>query len=256
MKKKSVIRLISILLAAAIITAGAYVGNMFGYFNKGNSSMYSLKNTGIIQSSLEGKTIIFLGSSVTYGYGSKGVSFVDFMEKQDGIIAVKEAKSGTTLVDDKVSSYVSRMKKLDKDIKADAFICQLSTNDATKNKPLGEISDSFDIYDFDTHTVAGAMEYIIAYARQTWDCPIIFYTGTKYESDNYSDMVELLLMLQDKWDIGVIDLWNDETMNSVSDENYKLYMNDSIHPTRAGYRDWWLPVMREYVEKYLSEYQK
>ena len=80
--------------------------------------------------------------------GSKGVSFADFLEKTDGIIAIKEAVSGTTLVDIKENSYVSRMKTIDKNIKADAFVCQLSTNDATKEMPLGEISKSYDINDF------------------------------------------------------------------------------------------------------------
>ena len=127
-----------------------------------------MKDTASVSDSLiNGKTVIFLGSSVTFGYGSLGVSFTDFLEKSDGITAVKEAVSVTTLVDIKSNSYVSRMKKIDKNIKADAFVCQLSTNDATKEMLLGEISDSFNINDFDTQTVAGAIEYIIAYAKET-----------------------------------------------------------------------------------------
>lgn len=245
----------NIIIAAVVIAvlfgAGVPVSNMFGLFAKGNSSAYSVKNTQQLDSALSSKTIIFLGSSVTYGYASKGESFVDFMEKQDSITAVKAAKSGTTLVDESKNSYVSRMKNIDKNIDADAFVCQLSTNDATKNKPLGTVSDSFDINAFDTHTVAGAIEYIIAYANETWHCPVIFYTGTKYESESYSKMVNILLEIQKKWNIGVIDLWNNAEMNKVSDEEYAFYMNDSVHPTRAGYRDWWLPVMREYITEYI-----
>ncbi len=45
--------------------------------------------------------------------------------------------------------------------------------------------------------------------------------------------------------IGVIDLWNNEEMNAVSDEDYDLYMYDSIHPTQAGYLEWWTPVIEE-----------
>ena len=40
------------------------------------------------------------------------------------------------------------MKTLDRSIKADAFVCQLSTNDATQEKPLGRIADGFDIDSF------------------------------------------------------------------------------------------------------------
>lgn len=167
---------------------------------------------------------------------------------------IKEAVSGTLLVDEKVwgkQSYITRMKTIDTGIQADAFICQLSTNDATMKKTMGAISDSFEMEDFDTHTIAGAIEYVIAYAKETWNCPVIFYTGTQYDSEQYGEMVELLLDIQKKWDIGVIDLWNDEEMNAVNDKDYKLYMVNGIHPSRAGYKEWWLPKFEEYLYDYL-----
>ncbi len=192
---------------------------------------------------LRGKTIIFLGSSVTCGSASGGVSFADFLEKEDGIISVKEAVSGTTLADNNSSSYVSRMKTIDKSIKSDAFVCQLSTNDAKKKIPLGEIGCK------DTKTVAGAIEYIISYAKETWKCPVIFYTGTKYDSEYYGRMVELLELIQKKYNISVLDLWNSEEMNSVSKKDYEKFMSDGVHPNIEGYRQWWTPQFR----KYLSE---
>ena len=148
-------------------------------------------------------------------------------------------------------SYIERMKTIPTDIRADAFVCQLSTNDATMKKPLGSVSDSFDINDFDTKTVAGAIEYVIAYAKQTWNCPVIFYTGTEYKSEQYAQMVDLLLQIQEKWEIGVIDLWNDPEMQAVSAEDYKLYMINGIHPSLAGYRDWWTPKFEAYLTEAL-----
>ncbi len=242
MKKKIII--LSIVLV--FIIAGGYVGNMFGVFAKGNYGEYGLENTVATENSpIRDKTIIFLGSSVTYGYGSLGVSFADFLEKSDGIISIKEAVSGTTLVDEKSNSYVSRLKTIDTNIKADAFVCQLSTNDATKEKPLGKVSDGFDINSFDTQTVAGAIEYIIAYAKDTWNCPVIFYTQAKYDSEYYGEMVSLLLEIQKKWDIHIIDFWNNEEINNITDEERNLYLVDHIHPTKAGYKLWWLPKIKE-----------
>lgn len=226
-----------------------------GKFAAGNKDSYSAANTEKRKNSLlKDKTIIFLGSSVTYGSAAGGESFADYMVKKDGIVAVKEAVSGTTLVDEKVwgkDSYITRMKTIDTGIKADAFICQLSTNDATMKKPLGSVSESFDLKDFDTRTVSGAIEYVIAYAKNTWNCPVIFYTGTRYDSEYYGSMVDILLEIQKKWDIGVIDLWNDNEMNAVSKKNYKLYMVNGIHPSKAGYRDWWTPKFESYLEEYL-----
>ena len=250
MKKLKIV--LSIILILVII-AGGYVGNMLGVFNEGNYGDFALKDTASVPDSpINGKTVIFLGSSVTFGYGSFGVSFADFLENTDGITAVKEAVSGTTLVDIKSNSYVSRMKKIDKDINADAFVCQLSTNDATKEMPLGEISDGFDTDDFDTQTVAGAIEYIIAYAKETWNCPVVFYTQAKYDSGHYAKMVELLLEIQKKWNITVIDLWNNGEINSITDEERKIYLVDNIHPTKAGYKEWWLPEFQKCLYEILK----
>ena len=203
----------------------------------GNAEAYHLENVEpLAESPLAGKHLCFLGSSVTQGYGSLNVSFADYLSLRNSCTYVKEAVGGTTLVDNGEKSYIQRMlKNIDPNENFDAFICQLSTNDATKKMPMGTVSEGTDLSDFDTSTVAGAMEYIICYARETWDCPIIFYTGTKYDSAQYAEMVELLYALQDKWDIGIIDLWNNDAMNAVSKEDYKLYMADHIHPTQAGY---------------------
>lgn len=200
-------------------------------------------------SPLQGKKIIFLGSSVTFGSNSNEVSFVEYLAARDGIEYVKEAVSGTTLVDNGDSSYIARMKANIPDQQADLFICQLSTNDATTGQPMGEISDSKNIDDFDTTTIAGAMEYIIAYADEHYGCPVMFYTGTKYDSEQYGEMVELTKKLQEKWGIGIIDMWDDLDADIPE---YHYYMANGIHPNRAGYLDWWTPFFEQEIEKYLG----
>ncbi len=254
---KIILIIVLIILLIIAIQTPIMIARSNGTFAKGNNDKYSVANTQKLESSpLAGKTIIFLGSSVTYGSAAKGESFADYMAKRDGISAVKEAVSGTVLVEEEVwgkKSYIERLKTIDMSMKADAFVCQLSTNDATMKKELGTVSDSFEMKDFDTMTVAGAIEYIICYARQTWNCPVIFYTGTKYDNEYYGQMVDLLWEIQVKWDIGIIDLWNDEEMNAVSAEDYKLYMVNGIHPSRAGYREWWTPKFEAYLTDYLTD---
>lgn len=241
MKKKK-LPVIAVLVLALLLAITVPVAKSQGVLAPGNGKQYSVDRCETDPNSpLQGKTVLFLGSSVTYGSAAKGESFVDFLEKKDGITAVKEAVSGTTLTDTGDDSYVARIKTMDTSLEADAFVCQLSTNDASKNKPLGTVDDHYDIDAFDTKTVAGAIEYITAYAYRTWGCPVIFYTGTKYDSRNYEKMIDLLYELQQKWQFTVLDLWHDEDMNRVTKKEYRLYMANGIHPTRAGYRDWWLP---------------
>ncbi len=243
--KRKVLKSILCIFAALVIAAGGYLANMFGLFHNGNRGEYSMKNIQTNQNSpLQGKTVLFLGSSVTYGYGSLGESFADFLAQTDGIVCIKEAVSGTTLADLKTNSYVNRMKNMDTSIKADAFVCQLSTNDATKQVPLGQIADGFSQELFDTKTVAGAIEYIISYAKKTWNCPVVFYTQAKYDSTYYGEMVLLLSEIAAKWNITVLDLWNDEAINTISEQQRSLYLVDAIHPTKAGYTEWWLPSFR------------
>ena len=216
---------------------------------EGNAKEYRPENVEKnAESPLDGKTIIFLGSSVTQGTGGMDTSFVEFLAAKDGVIPVKEAVSGTTLVAMDDTSYIPRMETIDPNIEADAFVCQLSTNDASQGIPLGTVSDNFDRNSFDVNTVAGSIEYIISYAQDTWNCPVVFYTGTKYDSPEYGQMVDLLLKIQEKWGIGIIDLWNNEEMNQIADETRKLYMPiDGIHPSRAGYLLWWLPEFETHL---------
>ncbi len=194
------------------------------------------------------KKIIFLGSSVTYGSAAGGVSFADIICEKNGYEMVKEAVSGTTLTDDEEQSYVSRLKTIDAD-RADLFVCQLSTNDAALNKPLGIIAEGRDKASFDVNTIAGAIEYIIAYASEKWGCPIAFYTGTKFDSEQYAQMVSLLKEIAVKWKIGIINLWDDLSVNAISPEDYAKYMCDPVHPYLTGYKEWWGP----FIEKHIRE---
>ena len=66
-------------------------------------------------------------------------------------------------------------------------------------------------------------------------------------------MVSLLLQIQKKWKIGVIDLWNDAAFNTITDSQKKLYMADPIHPTKAGYLLWWTPYIEAELVSMLNQ---
>ena len=240
---------------AALAAGGVYrMNKKTGYFKKGNSVRYDVSRIPFKKTSpLKGKTVVFLGSSVTKGFAAHNNAFAEYIAKKDSCICIKEAVNGTTLIDNCEDSYIERMRdNLDPERQVDLFICQLSTNDATRNSPLGEISESRDLDSFDVKTVCGAIEYIIAYAKETWHCRVMFYTNPQYDSDTYAKMVEALLKIQEKWQIGVSDFWNDERINSISPEKRKLYLQDPIHPMKAGYAEWLVPVMEQRIAEYLE----
>ncbi|MCD8154224.1 MAG: SGNH/GDSL hydrolase family protein [Clostridiales bacterium] len=205
---------------------------------------------------LSGLNILWIGSSVTYGAYSGGhYSMVDAIEDNHAAAACeKYAISATTLVNQSDSSYVARLKLIPTDKTPDLVVVQLSTNDATTNKPFGEIAEDFDLDSFDDTTIAGAIETIIAYTQETFGCPVVFYTGTYCEKENYVEMVDLLLEIQEKWGIGVVDMFNNEEMTAVyGTDLYDTYMYDEVHPTRTGYVEWWTPVIEESLTAFLTE---
>lgn len=215
----------------------------------GNAKQYSVQNVEQLSDSpLKGMNICYLGSSVTYGASSSQESFVEFLAKRNGTTYVKEAVSGTTLVTTGAGdgSYVTRMKMLDKNAKFDLFVCQLSTNDASQNKPLGNIDST------DTATVCGAINTIIEYVKTTWNCPVIFFTNAYYESERYSTMVSAVKEIAKIKEIGVIDLYTDTAFNDITSDRRTLYMADKIHPTKAGYLEWWTPKMEQYIYDYIK----
>lgn len=181
---------------------------------------------------LQDKTVLFLGSSVTFGSASGGVSFVELLEKPCGYRYIKEAVSGTTLVDNGEKSYVARLRAIAPDTKVDLFVCQLSINDATRGLPLADIE--------------GAIRTVVEYVKDTFGCPIAFYTGTYYAQPHYEKMVELLLCLQGEYGFAVLDLYHDAEMRAVCAEDYARYMRDPIHPTLLGYTEWWAPKFKEF----------
>ena len=219
---------------------------------KGNTDLYSVAQTPEVGSSpLKGKTIFWLGSSVTEGASAGGESMVDFIGKKYAIHTIKEAVSGTTLATYKDNSYVERLDAYlaspDRAEVVDAFVCQLSTNDTSHSAEFGQVFPDFitDPAAFDTASTFGAIEYIIARVRETWDCPIYFYTNPPTGNPAYGTMVKGLYQIAEKWNVTVIDLYSDEAFNDITEAERALYMSDPIHPTKAGYREWWLPKFEE-----------
>ena len=191
----------------------------------------------------------FLGSSVTYGHANNGSSFVNEIQNLLRCVCVKEAVSGTTLANNGSNSYVARMLgNLDKNAKVDTLIVQLSTNDVSQNVARGAISDTKNLEDIDNTTTLGAIEYIIAYAKKTWDCKVVFYTNPDYNNAQYESLVKDLYEIQEKWGIGIVDFYYYVDMDRLDAQTLASYMADAIHPNAKGYR-WMGEVFAQYLSK-------
>jgi len=206
----------------------------------------------LVSHPLAGTKIFYLGSSITYGSASGGVAFGEIINKISGNPFTKEAISGTTLVDNENTSYVQRLKNLNFSEKPDFLVVQLSTNDFSQNKPTGTVESGTNSSAFDTSTISGAIQHIIAYAKEK--CPtvkVVFYTGAVKGSWGYKTAYENYIngdfkTICEKWEIEPLDIFHSEY------KNYSFYWNDDIHPTIQGYSAGWTPLFVKYFEEHLS----
>ena len=63
-------------------------------------------------------------------------------------------------------------------------------------------------------------------------------------------MAEALNEIGQKYEIGIIGLYTDEKFNDITEGQRSLYMADEIHPTKAGYLEWWTPKMEEFLYQF------
>ena len=246
-------------------------------FAEGNDDKYAPENCEIQETVLTGKTFYWLGSSVTLGMASMEDALPEYIAARNGATCIKDAVSGTTLAGTDKNGYIERLitsEYFDKDADIDAFFCQVSTNDA-KIKAIDKLgsvtgADKTEYEDLDRSTAAGSMEYAVKYVEETWNCPIYFYTNAYIADEgprsigdtkgsDYKKMIDVVEDIADKWngiegyDVRIIDLFDNEEFNDISDEEYELYMYDAVHPYRAGYLEWWTPEVESRLIADMSE---
>lgn len=248
----------------------------------GNADAYSVANTFALPiRPLENKTIFWLGSSETRGaYSVNNEAVPEYFAKRQNATSIKSGVDGATVFfDDTITndgnctsthSFVTRIKSFNKNAAPDALVVCVSTNDAKAmyyegKDRLGSVTDADKtaLADFDTSTTLGALEYIICYAKETWNCPVVLHTSTSAgglnewfftaeQKANYENIVNALGALETKWGVTVLDLYGDTEMNSVSDTLFDNYMHDPVHPLRYGYLKWWTPKFEACLENILK----
>lgn len=224
---------------------------------------------------LKDRNILFLGSSITYGSATDGVSFADYIEKRDEATVMKLAVSSTNMAwkTKTDGSYVNRLTNYGPNqFIPDIFACQLSLNDSLNGIALGSVPE-LDFNDLDEEkvqelyekadTVGGAIGYITAYAQYYWpDCQIVFYTVrnngyntqyTKMRTMLYDAQKKYGMNQYDKHMIEIIDMWSVKELTDVKShlETFCLYMYDNNHPKMAGYLHQWTPEFEKAFIKWM-----
>lgn len=227
------------------IAAAIAVRFYFAVYKRGNSLKYlPSRISQSPDSPLKDKTIYCLGSSITCGLESFKYSFTDYLHYHTGCRIIRDAVPSSTLASGASNSYVNRFNKsFVPDV--DIVVIQLSTNDTVFRSKTGSVTPVEQRDGFDAKTTIGAIEYIASQIRLRSKAEIYILASPPFDSPSYSKLVHETKRVCEKWGMGMVDFWNAPVPEEVRN-NYKMYMNDVIHPTLAGISLWWGPgVERE-----------
>ena len=220
-------------------------------------------------SPLYGKSALYCGDSISYGHYDNvpGTAWAGRLEAQYGLDGDNRSKSGWCLstvrsVRDRI---VSQLKGA-KDNSYDLVVLEGGVNDAWGKTdgsgvyaPVGEMSDSFDVSDYDITTFAGGLEELFYTAKQQFPNAQLVYISMFYmpkapaHTNRVSDMEQYYAEAEricEKWGVAYLDLYhNDELSNALGvQQGSNQYLQDPVHPTAKGY-DVMLPYIAEFLEE-------
>lgn len=253
-------------------------------------SIFSLQSLAAEQS-LEGKTALFIGdsiaagwrddrnggayensSSVTYGRGWSRRLRLDY-----GLGAENASVAGASFKRIDNRARIVEQLHNNKSKEYDYVIMEGGFNDAMgENKtpaspetatPVGKVSSSFSLDDFDTSTFAGALEELFYYAKSyfdgaklgfiiTYSTPLSKYGGYTANAAKMKEYWDTAKQICDKWDIAYLDLFSGKAADGKSYSNDILKTsstsyfpggNDQIHLNSAGY---------DVISPYIAEWMK
>jgi lysophospholipase L1-like esterase len=128
--------------------------------------------------------------------------------------------------------------------------------------PVGEMTDSFDVKDYDITTFAGGLEELFYYANEQFPNAQIVYISMFYmpkapaSINRVSDMEEYYAEAEkicEKWGVAYLDLYHNEELSTklCVEQESSNYLRDPVHPNANGY-----DVMTPYIAEFLESLAK
>ena len=202
---------------------------------------------------LYGMKALFCGDSISYGHYDipAGDSWAGRIQKYYGTISTNMSRSGWCLstVRGQAGQIVNQLKSV-AGTDFDIIVLQGGVNDAWGTTdgtniiaPVGEMSDSFDVKDFDITTYAGALEEFFYTARKYYPDALLCYIISFYMPNagvgHVGDMEEYYAVgmeICDKWGVPYLDMYHDDYLNyELLEIGTNKCLTDPVHPNVLGY---------------------
>ena len=212
---------------------------------------------------LESKKILFAGDSITqavqkldkYGGWASRVGFSNYMDWYNSGLGGATISNGDKHITDQIID--------NKDGNFDYIILQGGINDMHDEVKLGDISDSFEVDDFNNESYAGGLEELFYYTKKynpnaKIGFIITYQTPNSDWGENVRDrskQTELTRQICDKWEIPYLDLYDGVVYENGKSKTFSeilkvetgeyFYNEDSeeVHLARPGY---------DIISKYIS----
>ncbi len=189
------------------------------------------------------------GDSIAHGNENSNVSFANLIAENNSMILQKLAYGGATITYGTQNEGVNRhwicTSVLNLDNDCDLVLVEGGFNDYGLNIPLGTITDSM-TSSIDNTTFYGALETLARNLLSKFaTSKVAFVTTHKINSayrtansigKTYTDYINAIKEVMEKYSIPVIDLYNNSKFNTEL-TSYKSYTcnSDGVHPTTSGY---------------------
>ena len=237
-----------------ILTANSNYIPEFAVYTVPGESSEPEADTGISPgSSWSGKSVVFVGDSITAGTGTTK-TYCEYLEESMGFGSVTVMGVGGSCMST-ASDYgtgnsplINRWQSIPN---ADLIVIFMGTNDYGHETPLGTIDDSGD------ESFYGALNTIIPgivtahpHSRVVVLTPLHRYgagtsklLGERFTYDHLpngrghtlGDYVDALEAVCERWSVPVIDLFSESGIHPAVPAQKTSYMPDGIHPNAAGH---------------------
>ncbi len=176
---------------------------------------------------VSGESILFVGDSITNAIKDDGnkSGWAGRVGNSLKMAWTNAGVSGASVSTIRPGNRVLTQLQAHKNTEFDYVILHGGVNDAMDNGPVGRMSDSYNVEDFDTTTFAGGLEELFAYAIKEYEGSRIGYI-VNYATPNSTwggstkDMSAYFTVAKqicDKWDIPYLNLY-DGTVNVDGEE--------------------------------------
>ena len=215
--------------------------------------MFNITLPGTVESTspLKGKTMLFMGDSISYGSGDgvspfrTGRAWAGRIADWTGAIITNASVGGAKVSyqrgDDNwvYSQYIPHQNT-----KFDIIVMHGGVNDARHNRTIGALSEGKDEATLKKNqpTYAGGLEWIFYNVSKTNPDAKLFFianhrldghsTGHAKDMSAYFDIAKAAC---EKWGIIFIDLYNNKELNDKLETTTTKYLPDTLHLNAAGY---------------------